>query len=92
MATFDFTDVMTKTDFNNAAIPAPAGPTESELYNRRVERLNNRITRFFGSAKQQQSLSVRVGFLTPTDKATLISNIEAKGYGCVEENGQMIIQ
>lgn len=89
---FDFSNVLTKTDFNNAAVAPPTPPSEGELYNRRVQRLNQRISRFFSAGKQQQSLVVRVGFLTPEDKAELIADIEGKGYGCVEENNRMTIQ
>jgi hypothetical protein len=89
---FDFSTVMSKTDFNNAAVAAPAAPSQSQVYDNRVQRLNQRITRFFGSGKQQQSLTVRTGFLEPADKAELIADIEAKGYGCVENGNQMTIQ
>lgn len=93
MSTFDFTDVLTKTDFTAAAIPDGPGPAidPNEVYANRVNRLNHRISRFFGSGQNTGSLTIRVGFLNESDKAELISKIEGKGYSCSESGTQMTI-
>lgn len=92
----DLSNLPSKTDFesNNSETP-PTPLPESEIYNRRLNRVQQRIVRFFsrtgGISGETQQVQIRTGFLTTEDKAALVAAIEGKGYTCVENNGVMTI-
>jgi len=90
---FDFSELPTKTEFENVNTPVVVPqPTDEELYENRKNRVQQRIVRFFGrTGGATTELKIRVGFLTPEDKAALISGVEGKGFACTESNGLMTI-
>ena len=92
---FDLSSIPTEADFL-AANPTPAPPTppdEETLNARRVERIQNRITRFFSQSSNggRHEITIHIGGLSAEAKADLIAQVEAKGYACVEEGNRMTI-
>lgn len=91
----DLSSLPTKAEFEaaNPAPTPPTPPTEQEIYDNRLTRIQNRIVRFFSrtNSGDQTEIKVRTGFLTTDDKNALVAAIEAKGFSCVEENGLMTI-
>lgn len=93
MSTFDFSSIMTKTDFQ-AAAPDTSAPVEdlAATHQRHIERIQTRVTRFFSEGRSRSKLRINIAGLTEQEKADLIAQIEAKGYGCVEQGLKMVIE
>ena len=93
---FDLSAIPTKEEFMAAnPEPTPVAPPSAEVqYQRKIERIQNRLTRFFYRTSNggDHTIKVRVSDLTAEDKAVLIASVEGKGYACSEANGMMTIE
>jgi hypothetical protein len=92
---FDFSDLPTKTEFQNSTPSSVNTLAEQMIYDSRKSSIQSTIVKYFtrtgGYTENSNYLNIRVGFLTTDDKTALVNAIESKGFSCTENNGIMTI-